>query len=1042
MRKPTPTIASSGSTFPPGFLALMLLLHLIFIPPSSGSSFFKVGVAGEVWGSNIDYFVDVTITGSVSDTGGNPIPGATVSVLGGTIGTATDLNGYYTITVPEGSTLVFSFIGFGSQQILVGDRSVIDITLSEDLASLDEVVVVGYGIAKKRDLTGSITRANIESFEESPNVSILQSLQGAVPGLNVGAITRAGTDPDITIRGRTSISGSNTPLIVLDGIIYRGSIVDINPSDVASIDILKDASAAAIYGSQASNGVIIITSKEGKNVQKPTIEYSFSYSLQDVANTEMLPDNGQGFIRKMGDRFLTESRLEDDLYTINPTWDPSSKFFGPEILEGYQDGTETDWWNLLTNSNPSIQNHNVNVSGRSELSAYFFSLGYTDQQNVVINDDYQRYNFRINLDSKITNWMKVGIQSFMSVSNYSAISPSIGDIIRLPPQIPYLDDNQEYILQPYRGILNPFLQLDQQDLDRRNNFFGNIYADIDVPFIKGLNYRLNFSNNLIDTKRYNFNAYAQDFTGEGFKTNSSQYLMTLDNILSYQNTFGDHSVNGTLLYGVEQRQFENTTARSVMFANNILGYDKLDAGQAGLQTATSTAWEEASLYAMVRAGYAYKGNYILTATVRRDGFSGFGPDHKFGVFPSVALAWWLSEENFIKGKTSLIDDLKLRASYGVNGNRTVGRYATLAKIGSSVANGYLYGDGAPAEQGQYMSSLANLGLKWESTKALNLGLDFAFLKNRIFGSLEYYLSNTYDLLYNIDIPRLNGFGSTPMNIGELKNNGQEMTITGVPVRKGDFSWDVTFNFSRNRNKVVSILGIDADGNGQEDDLVSSKIFIGHPYGVAYDFNIIGMWQVEDHIAERIPAGFTYGTYKVEDIDNSGTYTAGGDRKILGYTDPSHRFSVLNTLKYRDFGLTVFINAVQGGKDYYYGQPGTSLANPDNIYGSNLFKFDYWTPENPDARYRQIGYYTVALGETFSPYVQRSFVRLQDVTLSYNLSQSLIQKLKFSKLKVFFNGKNLITWTDWDGWDPETGSGLDAEAYPLLRSYTIGLNVEF
>src|SRR5690554_1768543 len=480
MRKRTPTIASTGNTFPPGFVVLMLFLHLIFIPPTSGSSFLKVGVAGEVWSRNINYFMDVTITGTVMDASGNPIPGVTVSVLGGTIGTATDLDGYYAITVPEGSTLVFSFIGFESQQIWVGDRSVIDITLSEDLASLDEVVVVGYGIAKKRDLTRSITRANIESFEESPNVSILQSLQGAVPGLNVGAITRAGTDPDITIRGRTSISGSNTPLIVLDGIVYRGSIVDINPSDVASIDILKDASAAAIYGSQASNGVIIITSKEGKNVQKPTIEYSVSYSLQEIANKEMLPEDGPGFIRKIGDRFLNESRLEDDLYTMNPNWDPSSKFFGPEILEGYQDGTETDWWNLLTNSNPYIQNHNINVSGRSELSSYFFSLGYTDQQNVVINDDYKRYNFRINLDSKINNWMKVGIQSFMSVSNYSAISPSIGDIIRLPPQIKYLDDNQEYILQPYRGILNPFLQLDQQDLDRRNNLFGNIYADIDV----------------------------------------------------------------------------------------------------------------------------------------------------------------------------------------------------------------------------------------------------------------------------------------------------------------------------------------------------------------------------------------------------------------------------------------------------------------------------------------------------------------------------------------------------------------------------------
>jgi len=987
---------------------------------------------------------DFQVTGYVKDSEGNALVGVNVLVKGTNQGVVTDLEGRYVIEVKtENSTLVFNYLGFNSQEVIVGNKREINVELAESTSDLDEVVVVGYGTAKKRDLTGSMARADIQAFKESPNVSILQSLQGAVPGLNVGAVTRAGEDPDIMMRGRTSISGSNTPLIVLDGIIYRGSLVDLNPNDIASIDVLKDASAAAIYGSQASNGVILITSKLGGGaVHKPTIEYDFSYSLQDIANKEMLPENGAGFLRKLGDRFLSESRTGDDLLTPNPEWDPTSKFFGPEILKGYQNGVETDWWNLLTRKNPAIQNHNVSLNGRSELSSYFFSFGYTAQDNVVINDSYDRYNFRINLDSKVTDWMKVGVQSFLSANNYSGVSPSIGSIINLPPQVPYQDENGEYILQPYRGTLNPFLQFDQQDLEKRNNLSGNIYVDINAPFIKGLNYRVNFSQSLIDSKRYNFNSYAQNFTGEGYKTNDSQYLMSVDNILSYQNSFGDHAVNGTLVYGVEKRNFENTTARSIKYLNDVLGYDKLDAGQAGLQTVNSSAWKEASLYAMARLGYTYKDKYIVNGTVRRDGFSGFGPSHKFGVFPSVALAWRFSEEDFMKNNASFVDDLKLRASYGLNGNRTIDRYQTLSKIESSADNGYLFGDGATAEGGQRISSLSNLDLKWESTSSLNFGLDFSFVENRISGTVDVYWANTYDLLYDIDIPRLNGFSTTPMNIGKLRNAGQELNINVVPLRNENFSWNATLNFSRNRNEVVSILGIDANGDGKEDDLVSSKIFIGQPYGVAYDYNIIGMWQVDDYRAGKIPEGFTYGTYKVEDINGDGKYTADADRKILGYSDPSYRFSVLNTFKYKEWDLKFFINSIQGGKNYYMAQPGTSLANPDNIYGSNLFNFDYWTPENPDARYRQLGYYTVALGETFSPYVQRSFVRLQDITLGYTLPKSILGKLKISQAKVFINGKNLLTLTDWDGWDPETGTGLDAGAFPVLKSYSIGLNMQF
>ncbi len=988
-------------------------------------------------------YIDITITGKVTDDKGEGLPGVSIVQKGTTKGTVTNPSGDYSISVPDGNAiLVFSYVGYLTQEIEVGNRTVLNITFKADEKALQEVVVVGYGTAKKRDVTGAVVRANIESFSESPNVSILQSLQGAVPGLNVGAVTQAGSDPSISIRGRNSISGGTSPLIVLDGIIYRGNLVDINPNDIASIDVLKDASAAAIYGSQASNGVILITSKTGKNQKKPTIEYSTSYSIQQVSNKAMLPEDGAGFIRRIGDRFLNESRTGTDMLTMNPNWDPTSKFFGPDILTGYQNGVETNWWNLLTNKNPSIKNHNVSISGKSDLSSYFFSLGYTNQDNIVINDSYKRYNFRINLDTKVTNWMKVGIQSFMGISNYSNVSPSVGNVIQLPPQIPYLDANGGYILQPYRGILNPFLQMDQDNLDKRNNLFGLIYADINIPFIKGLSYRLNYSQNLIEGKTYNFNSYAQNFTGEASKLNSSQHLMTLDNIVSYQNTFGDHALNGTFVYGIEKRNFENTTATAIQFANNILGYNKLDAGQAGLQTTTSSAWKESSLYQMLRLSYTYKNNYILTATVRKDGFSGFGPNNKFGVFPSAAFAWWLSEERFMKDNIRVLDELKLRVSYGVNGNRTIDRYQTLAKIGSSVANGYLYGDGAAAQIGQNMTSLANSDLKWESTRSFNIGADFSLFKNRLSGSFEYYNSNTHDLLFNINIPSLNGFTSTPTNIGKLKNNGQEITLTGVPVQKKDFRWDVTFNFARNRNKVVSILGLDNNKDGKEDDLISSKIFINHPYGVAYDFNIIGMWQLADREAGLIPSGFTYGTYKVEDINGDKAYTAAADRKILGYTDPSYRFSFLNTLKYKDWEFKFFINSIQGGKNYYYGQPGSSLANPDNIYGSNLFKFDYWTPENPNARYRQIGYYTVALGETFSPYVQRSFVRLQDVTLSYSVPRGWLQKVKLNRAKLFLNGKNLVTLSDWDGWDPETGSGLDVSAYPLLRSYTVGLNIEF
>ncbi|MGV8137020.1 MAG: TonB-dependent receptor [Mangrovibacterium sp.] len=982
------------------------------------------------------------IAGAVKDAAGMPLPGVTVSIKGTSTGTITQSDGSFSLAgIPNDAILVFSFVGMRSQEVPVNGKSLINVSMEEETIGLEEVVAVGYGTAKKKDLAGSVVRADLSTLKESPNVSLGSALQGTVPGLNVGAVTSAGSDPSISIRGRTSISGGDSPLIVLDGIIYRGSLVDINANDIESIDVLKDASAAAIYGSQASNGVLIIMSKSSKMISKPIIEYSGSFSVQEPSTDKMEPMDRDGFLQLIADRFLSESRTGSDMTQANPNWDVTGHLMDSNAVNGYLNGSSTNWWNLLTNDRPYIQMHNLSVRGMSERSSYFMSMGYTDQENLVINDTYQRYNLRLNLDSKITNWLKIGTQTLFTLSDYSGVSPTISNVIELPPVVPVTNEGGEFIIYPYKGVLNPMLEIKQDDVNKRYNLLANFYADINLPFVKGLNYRLNFSQNLINGKQYNFNPYGADLTGSASKFNSSQYDWTVDNILTYKRTWGRHDVNATFVYGSEKRQYEETDASGENFANNKLGYNYLGAADAAQQHIASSAWTETSLYTMFRLAYTFNDRYIFTGTVRRDGFSGFGSNNKFAWFPSGAVAWRISEEDFLKDNVSWLNNMKLRLSYGSNGNRTVSRYQTLATMSSTDA--YLYGDDGAAEKGIYISAMSNDDLKWETTRTMNIGLDFSVLNDRVFGSLEYYRSKTFDLLYNINIPFMNNnISSIAANIGEMSNHGQELSITGIPVKKKDFQWDITLNYSLNRNKVNRILGIDADGDGKEDDLVSSKIFIGHPYGVCYDFKQTGMWQMEDYNAGIIPEGFTYGTYKVEDISDDEEYTEAKDRTILGYTDPSYRFSIQNTLRYKNWELKMFVNSIQGGKDYYYGQPGSSLANPDNIYQNNIFKWDYWTPENPDARYRQPGYFSSALGSAYSPYIQRNFIRLQDVTLSYTLPKKWLKRIQINHLKFFITGKNLLTISDWDGWDPETGTGLSSSAYPLLRSYSAGINFDF
>lgn len=995
------------------------------------------------------------VKGIVKDETGEPVIGANIVLKGNkTIGTIADINGNFELKVPSAdATLSVSFIGMLPQDVKAS-LNPMTVILKADNVQLDEVVVIGYGEVKKSDLTGAVTRADMKALEKSPNVNMLQALKGVVPGLNIGVATKAGDSPSISIRGRNSISGSTDPLVVLDGIIYRGNITDINPNDIESVDVLKDASSTAIYGSQAANGVLMVTTKTAKKMSKPILEYNGTFTLQGLINNNIKPLDSEGFANQIRDIYLSESRMGDDLSQVNPDFDPTVKYRNESAIEGYLNRVNTNWWDMLTESTPYIMNHNLSVRGKTDLNSYFISFGYTDQQNLVMNDTYSRYNLRINLDSKITNWLKIGTSSYFNISDFSGENKSFGNLFTTHPSItPYEEDGKTYKVWLSPSDLNPMLSVNNPNKDIRYNLSGNAYADISIPWIKGLSYRVSYSNNWTIYKFYKFDPYANALQGAAEKKHSLQNEWTLDNILTYRQTFGKHAINATFVYGVEKRNYETTDANSKIFTDKTLGFNNMGLGQANLNEITSGAWEESSLYNMFRLVYTYNDRYIFTGTIRRDGFSGFSEKNKFGYFPSVAAAWRISEEKFMKDRFQWIDNLKLRVSYGTNGNRTSGRYATLAKMQNKnnfvdKSTGYVFGDGGTGELLQVMKSLPNPNLKWETTKSLNIGLDFSVLDNRLFGNYEFYVSDTKDLLYDIEIPHLNGMvdNKIPTNIGKLQNIGHEFSITGIPIRTKDFEWTVTGNFSLNKNKVKTILGIDANGDGKEDDLISSNIFIGKPLDPIYDYNIIGMYQMSDHLNGNIPNGFSYGMYKIEDIDQDGKYTAANDRKILGYKDPLYRFSIQNSFRYKDFELNVFINSVQGGKNHYLDQPLKKLPIPDHLTNSPYLKFDYWTPENPTAKYRQLGFFNSSLGSAFSPYVSRSFIRLQELSLCYNVPTDFLKKIHVNRARIFVSASNLFTITNWDGWDPEAGQGmtysLDNSGYPTMKSYTLGINFEF
>lgn len=975
-----------------------------------------------------------------------PVIGASVKVKDSPTGVITDHEGRFSVSAPPETTLIISFIGYRTCEVKANGQKNLEVKLEEDTQMLETVVVVGYGTAKKSDLTGSVVSANIKDFEKAPNTNLMQSLQGTVPGLNIGQSAVAGESPSIQIRGKNTISGSTDVLIVLDGIIYTGDISSINPADIERVDVLKDASATAVYGAQAANGVLLITSKRG-NQGRAKITFSSSYSFQTPTNN-LKPMNRAGMVEWMKDVQWHDAYTESSGYTTdNPDFDLAKS--APDAYmrdeSGNLIGTDYNWWDQFTRTGHIFESK-LSIAGGNEGTSYMLSVGNTDQKNFLLNDDFKRNSIRVNIDVQPRKWWKAGIQAFGSFVNKDGAETYFPFLVAYSPFAEPFDAEGNIVPYPMGGAMrdNPFMGSVADDVERQNTFFGNLYSEFQLP-LKGLTYRFNFGNNYRTYEHNYANKYSNYPSGQAYKNSNTYYDYTFDNIVNYNGTFGKHDIGATFVYGASRRKYSYTGAEAKNFARLTLGFNSLEQGKE--QYVNSDAWKSSLLYQMFRINYKFDNRYLVTATVRRDGFSGFAANNKFATFPSVALGWVASEEKWFK--VSWVDYLKLRAGYGVSGNQT-NRYSSQARINSSIS--YIFGNGATSGVlGQELTSLGNADLKWEKTTGFNFGLDFTLLGNRLQGTFEAYKTTTRDLLFDVTIPSVTGFTSIRSNVGKIQNSGIELTLTSHNISTRDFEWTTTFNISHNSNKIKALTGKDLDGDGVEDDMTASSLFIGESLSAIYDYKVDGIYQIGDNI----PEGFYPGNYRVVDTDENGTIDA-ADRTVIGKTDPAARMGLFNKLRYKNITLSFFFNSVVGGKNGYLGQNTNVIRPDDNGKRYNHFTEEanlFWSPKNPGGIYDR-SYQDGKLGSAPHRYEKRDFLRLQDVTLSYDLPRTWMQKIGIEGINLYMNCKNLLTITGWHGLDPEpdmkcqdgnnleiiTGSGYANR--PVMKSVTFGINVNF
>ena len=999
--------------------------------------------------------VSGTITAADSREG---LPGANIIEKGTDNGTISDLNGKFSITVNADATLVISSIGYLTEEISVDNRSVIDVALVQNIQALEEVVVVGYGAVKKKDFTGAVAQIDAAAISHQSANSVTDILRANVPGLNVGFSNSPKGVSQLEVRGSNTLSASSRPLIVVDGMIYNGDLSDINPNDIDKVDVMKDASSAAVYGARGSNGVILITTKRGQQ-GKPRVTVNASVGLARDSFRE-LPYDAQGYVDWRVEVFksINAGTIEDTpgrfdnpdnlppgvtldqwLAYDGASGDPTVAWlnrigFQDIEIENYLAGRSIDWYDKIIQTGLR-SDLNVNLSGGSESLKYFWSIGRMNNEGIVVGREFGTIRTRLNIEGKINDFITVGINTQFANRDEGSVAANAGEISRSSPWGSEFDDEGNIRLSPHDdpGVSqNAFLARTFTDrIEEFNTLNSRMYAKIALPL--GFSYEFAFVN------RYEWNVFLNHrsskdpgrITGEAFRQSERIQEWQIDNILRWDKTFGDHAVNVTMLaYAEKFQRFLDRTTNSFFTPNDDLGFHNLSLGTAPELSGNDEKSTGDAL--MARVNYSYKSKYLLSLTARRDGYSAFGQDNKRANFPSVSGGWVISEEGFFDFEP--IDFLKVRASWGENGNREIGRYAALSRL-SSGNNLIVDGSGNVQLVGTLNNfEMENRTLRWERTRAWNLGIDFSFMGGKIEGSVDAYHMITNDLLVRRALPNIIGFSSVFSNLGELENNGLEMVVTSRKIDKPNFSWNTTFNFSLNRNRLNSLYG-DSDEEGNELDDIANRWFIGHAIDEIWGQKVLGVWQ-SDQEEEADVYGVRPGDFRILDKNNDGIFTI-EDNEFLGFAKPRFRWTMVNSFRLRkniDFSFEVYSHL--GMRRAFNAAKNRSGF----IDRTNSFQTPFWTPENPANDWARL--FSSEGSANFNVYRNNSFVRLQNVTLSYTFPQTMLDRLSIESLRVYGNIRNVAVWSpDWDLFDPEP-SEIDGTAgfTSTPRFFTLGLNV--
>lgn len=983
-----------------------------------------------------------TVTGTVTDVSGEPIIGANIRIKGTTTGTITDIDGNFSIEAEPQSVIEVSYIGYLTQETVINNQKSIRFLLKEDTKTLDEVVVIGYGVQKKADLTGSVANINTEKLNTQSNANIGQALQGKIAGVDIVSQGGApGSGTRIMVRGIGTLNNAS-PLYIVDG-MYMNSIDHINPNDIASIDVLKDASSAAIYGSRAANGVIIVTTKEGSNTEgKPIIDLSVNLGISTASKfLDMLDAKGWAEVTTIARQAIGKPAL--DMAT-----DLANK-------------PDNDWQDIMFR--PALmQNYNLSVKGGGKYSTYYTGLGYFNQDGIVKGTNYQRYNIQSKNDYK-RGIFSAGTNLIISFSHDKPLHQElrggmIGTILQSVPTLEKYDDTREGGYGgTYGDVVNiphPLAIIDDNIMDRYNEnvkIFANLYAQIEL--FKGLKYKLNLTPDF-SFERYKNYLNKYDF---GLATNSITQLterqrrrrnILVENLLTFDRTFGEHKISALAGYTYQDSRFRHIQAYGEGLPQ---GLEEIDAATTN-RSNEGNSWRSVLTSILGRVFYSYQNKYLFTATIRRDGSSKFGKNNRYGYFPSFSLGWNVAEEKFMEN-VHWLDQLKLRGGYGVLGNQEIDNY----QYSSTITTGINYPDGnGGLLQGAFPKNFANPDIKWEETAMTNVGIDFMAFNNRLSLTADYYVKNTKDILLTVPIPISSGGANDPIrNAGKIRNNGFEFNLGWMDQPNPDISYGINLIGSFNKNKVIA-MGSESGsikGGSTNQNITTSETKAGYPIGGYWLISTAGNFNSQEEVdayakdGKKIQPAAEPGDIKFVDANNDGVIND-DDRVFQGSPFPDFTFALNGNMRYKNFDLSIGLQGVLGNKIYN----ATRQTLEDVTKGSNFLAscLDYWTPENKNASHPRLTWddpnrNTRAESDRYLE--NGSYLRLRSVQLGYTFPQTWF-KGAIQHARVYINAENLFTITSYSGYSPDVNAdnanyrGFDNFIYPTNRTFMLGLNVTF